>query len=91
MSMISHLRRLLKAWRLTRRQRRRARKTAFLKAEAQAAIQCCEFQGHIYLAYRGLPIVEATHLKGTLPQELEAARATYVAHYNTPDEEEEEV
>ena len=81
MNIIEDMKGALKRWREDSRKRRAAKQTALLRVDAQAYIQCREFDGRIFLAYRNLPLVEVTRLKAPIAEELTAARKTYVEYY----------
>lgn len=82
MNIIENINNTLKQWRTNQLKRRAAKQTALLKVDAQTFIQCREFQGRIYLAYRNLPLIEVSRLKANIAQELEASRKTYVDFYS---------
>lgn len=88
MNIIENINNALKQWRNKQLKRRAAKQTALLKVDAQAYIQCREFQGRIYLAYRNLPLIEVSHLKANIAQELEASRKTFVDFYSEDFKEE---
>ena len=44
-------------------------------------LQVMEFDGNLYLSYRGCPLIDVNSLKGTIPEMLVQARDVWVKHH----------
>ena len=60
------------------KQKKASHKADALQAESRKALQVMEFNGELFLCFRGTPILREDQLMATLPEALEESRDTFV-------------
>ena len=60
------------------KQKRVSLKSRALAIESQQVLQAMEFQGELFICYKGMPIIKEDLLTVPIPDALENSRGTYM-------------
>ena len=74
---ISKFNRIMEKWRVKREHRRNNKKYGIVKRRAKEDIQIMEYEGTMYVCYRGIPIVREEDLGSPWARVIEHSRESY--------------
>lgn len=67
--------------------RKAAHRRRMLDKESREVLQAMEFDGDVYLCYKGVPLLNEDALMATLTESLEQCRSTYMEYINSKEDD----